>query len=135
MTKTNMDPTELLKKHDRDDLVRPIAEAVLQLMMDSDVANDVSCARGCHPFRIIKRQFGHVKTRYRGLAKNRASCSRCSRLAICFSSDEGCRHEYKSAQNHHMRRSGDQNSANTARNAPSDAPHWPQPTFPKWPAV
>jgi IS5 family transposase len=25
-----------------------------------------------HPFRIIKRQFGHVKTRYCGLAKNRA---------------------------------------------------------------
>lgn len=25
-----------------------------------------------HPFRILKRQFGHVKTRYRGLAKNRA---------------------------------------------------------------
>jgi len=25
-----------------------------------------------HPFRIIKRQFGHVKNRYRGLAKNRA---------------------------------------------------------------
>ena len=25
-----------------------------------------------HPFRIIKRQFGHVKTRYRGLARNRA---------------------------------------------------------------
>ena len=24
-----------------------------------------------HPFRVIKRQFGHVKTRYRGLAKNR----------------------------------------------------------------
>ena len=23
-------------------------------------------------FRVIKRQFGHVKTRYRGLAKNRA---------------------------------------------------------------
>ena len=29
-------------------------------------------ARVEHPFRIIKRQFGHVKTRYRGLAKNRA---------------------------------------------------------------
>jgi IS5 family transposase len=29
-------------------------------------------ARIEHPFRIIKRQFGHVKTRYRGLAKNRA---------------------------------------------------------------
>ena len=25
-----------------------------------------------HPFRVIKRQFSHVKTRYRGLAKNRA---------------------------------------------------------------
>jgi IS5 family transposase len=23
-----------------------------------------------HPFRVIKRQFGHVKARYRGLAKN-----------------------------------------------------------------
>ena len=25
-----------------------------------------------HPFRILNCQFGHVKTRYRGLAKNRA---------------------------------------------------------------
>lgn len=25
-----------------------------------------------HPFRDIKRQFGHVKVRYRGLAKNTA---------------------------------------------------------------
>jgi IS5 family transposase len=25
-----------------------------------------------HPFRILKRQFGHVKTRYCGLVKNRA---------------------------------------------------------------
>ena len=30
------------------------------------------CAKVEHPFRIIKRQFGHVMTRYRGLAKNRA---------------------------------------------------------------
>lgn len=29
-------------------------------------------ARVEHPYRVIKRQFGHVKTRYRGLAKNRA---------------------------------------------------------------
>jgi len=29
-------------------------------------------ARVEHPFRILKRQFGHVKTRYHGLAKNRA---------------------------------------------------------------
>jgi transposase, IS5 family len=25
-----------------------------------------------HPFRVIKMQFGHVKVRYRGLAKNTA---------------------------------------------------------------
>ena len=25
-----------------------------------------------HPFRVIKRQFGHVEARYRGLAKNTA---------------------------------------------------------------
>ncbi|KDB01765.1 transposase [Defluviimonas sp. 20V17] len=29
-------------------------------------------ARVEHPFRVIKRQFGHVKTRCRSLAKNRA---------------------------------------------------------------
>ena len=29
-------------------------------------------ARGEHPFRVIKRQFGYVKVRYRGLAKNTA---------------------------------------------------------------
>ncbi len=29
-------------------------------------------AKAEHPFRVLKRQFGHVKTRYRGLAKNRA---------------------------------------------------------------
>ena len=29
-------------------------------------------ARVEHPFRVLKRQFGHVKTRYRGLARNRA---------------------------------------------------------------
>ncbi len=27
-------------------------------------------ARVQHPFRVIKRQFGHLKTRYRGLMKN-----------------------------------------------------------------
>ncbi len=25
-----------------------------------------------HLFRVVKRQFGHMKTRYRGLARNRA---------------------------------------------------------------
>ena len=29
-------------------------------------------AKAEHPFRVIKRQFGHIKVRYRGLAKNTA---------------------------------------------------------------
>ena len=29
-------------------------------------------ARGEHAFRVIKRQFGYVKVRYRGLSKNTA---------------------------------------------------------------
>ncbi len=34
MTKTNMDLSALLAKHDQGDLLRSIAEAVLQLIMD-----------------------------------------------------------------------------------------------------
>lgn len=34
MTKTNMDLSELLAKHDQGDLLRSIAEAVLQLIME-----------------------------------------------------------------------------------------------------
>jgi len=30
-----------------------------------------------HPSRVIKRQFEHVKVRYRGLAKNTAHVPRC----------------------------------------------------------
>ena len=37
-----------------------------------------------HPFRIIKRQFGHVKTRYRGLSKNRAQLFTLFALANLF---------------------------------------------------
>ena len=36
------------------------------------LTNAIVRAKVEHPFRVIKRQFGHVKTRYRGLAKNRA---------------------------------------------------------------
>lgn len=37
MTKTNMDLSELLAKHDQGDLLRRIAEAVLQLIMEANV--------------------------------------------------------------------------------------------------
>ena len=34
-----------------------------------------------HPFRVIKRQFGHVKVRYRGLMKNTAQLQTLFALA------------------------------------------------------
>ena len=37
MTKTNMDLSELLAKHDQGDFLRSVAEAVLQLIMEADV--------------------------------------------------------------------------------------------------
>jgi IS5 family transposase len=42
--------------------------------IDEDINRIIAMVRAKveHPFRVIKRQFGHVKTRYRGLAKNRA---------------------------------------------------------------
>ena len=35
-----------------------------------------------HPFRVIKRQFGHLKTRYRGLARNRARLFTLDRKSV-----------------------------------------------------
>jgi IS5 family transposase len=42
--------------------------------IDADINRIIAMVRARVelPFRVIKRQFGHVKTRYRGLAKNRA---------------------------------------------------------------
>lgn len=43
-------------------------------------------ARVEHPFRVLKRRFGHVKVRYQGLAKNTRSCTRCLRWHECVRS-------------------------------------------------
>ena len=42
--------------------------------IDEDINRIIAMVRAKveHPFRIVKRQFGYRKTRYRGLAKNRA---------------------------------------------------------------
>ncbi len=45
MTKTNMDLVELLAKHDQGDLLRSIAEAVLQLIMETDVDGLIGAGR------------------------------------------------------------------------------------------
>lgn len=45
MTKTNMDLSELLAKHDQGDFLRSIAEAVLQLIMEADVDGLIAAGR------------------------------------------------------------------------------------------
>jgi hypothetical protein len=52
-----------------------------------------------HPFRVLKRQFGYVKTRYRGLAKNRAQLFTLFALGNLFLSEGGCWREVESVQN------------------------------------
>jgi IS5 family transposase len=43
-----------------------------------------------HPFRVIKRQFGHVKVRYRGLAKNTAQLKTLFALSNLWMAREKC---------------------------------------------
>ena len=45
MTKSNMDLSELLAKHDQGDFLRSIAEAVLQLIMEADVDGLIGAGR------------------------------------------------------------------------------------------
>ncbi len=45
MTKTNMDLSELMAKHDQGDLLRSVAEAVLQLIMETDVEGLIGAGR------------------------------------------------------------------------------------------
>ena len=45
MTKTNMNLSELMAKHDQGDLLRSIAEEVLQLMMEADVDGLIGAGR------------------------------------------------------------------------------------------
>ena len=45
MTKANMDLSELLAKHDQGDFLRGIAEAVLQLIMETDVEGLIGAGR------------------------------------------------------------------------------------------
>ena len=45
MTKNNMDLSELLAKHDQGDLLRSVAEAVLQLITETDVEGLIGAGR------------------------------------------------------------------------------------------
>ncbi|MDK3075751.1 transposase [Sedimentitalea sp. JM2-8] len=48
--------------------------------IDEDINRIIAMVRARveHPFRVLKRQFGYIKTRYRGLAKN------CAQLFTLF---------------------------------------------------
>jgi hypothetical protein len=76
-----------------------------------------------HPFRVLKRQFGYVKTRYRGWPKTAPSSSRCSRSATCFWSEGGCWHKDESVRNLRNRRYGGPEDAKSATNGPYAGPH------------
>ena len=53
--------------------VKAISDAKLRALTERIEHTKASIrARVEHPFRVIKRQFGHVKARYRGLEKNGA---------------------------------------------------------------
>ena len=45
MTKTNMDSSELLAKHDAEDFLRLMAKAVLQLQMKPDIDGLIGAGR------------------------------------------------------------------------------------------
>lgn len=57
----------VMRKATKGGKLHPIDERINRIIAIAKVRAKVE-----HPFRIVKRQFGHVKTRYRGLAKNRA---------------------------------------------------------------
>ena len=59
------------------DLSRPLAAMIDQVeQIKASIRAKVE-----HPFRVIKRQFGHVKVRYRGLKKNTAQLNTLFALA------------------------------------------------------
>ncbi|TQE98535.1 MAG: transposase [Spiribacter salinus] len=51
--------------------------------IDEDINRIIAKVRSRveHPFRVLKREFGYLKTRYRGLAKN------CAQLFTLFALD------------------------------------------------
>ncbi len=100
MTKTNMDLSELLSKHDQGDFLRTIAEAVLQLIMETDVEGLIGAGRHersgerttwrnghaattdtCSRHIRTSRRCGHITARARSprllLGLPALTCSRC----------------------------------------------------------
>jgi light-regulated signal transduction histidine kinase (bacteriophytochrome) len=69
-------------------------------------------ARVEHPFRIIKRQFGFVKARYKGLLKNDNQLAMLFTLANLFRVDQMIRQWEISVKTGNNARNGGKNSLN-----------------------
>ena len=84
MTKTSMDLSELLAKHDQGDFLRAIAEAVLQLLMEADVDGLIGAGRHERSGERTTWRNGYqeraLDTRLGTL--NPAGCRSCGRAAI-----------------------------------------------------
>jgi len=63
-------------------MIKAIEDAKLRAIME-ELEHAQASIRAIveHPFRVVKRQFGHVKARYRGLAKNGAQVTTLFALA------------------------------------------------------
>ncbi|WP_299822727.1 transposase [uncultured Jannaschia sp.] len=71
MTKTAMPLSELLEKHDEGDFLRTVAEAVLQLIMETDVEGVIGAGRheraeGRVTYRNARGRRGRITGRVRG---------------------------------------------------------------------
>ena len=63
LAKTNVDLSELLAKHDQGDLLRSIAEAVLQLIMEADVEGLIGAGRTADLLVFRARTFSELLSR------------------------------------------------------------------------
>jgi len=73
MTKTNMDLSDLLQKHDQGDFLRGVAEAVLQLLMEADVEGLIGASR---------HERAENRTTWRNGYRERALDTRLGRLNL-----------------------------------------------------
>jgi hypothetical protein len=74
-------------------------------------------AKVAHPFRVIKRQIGHIKVSHRGLKKNATRCASCSRCRTCGWRENRCWHwTGKSARKRRVRREETGNATSAPAN-------------------
>lgn len=69
MTKTNMDLSELLSKHDQGDFLRTIAVAVMQLIMETDVEGLIDAGRHERSSRVLDPKVAYSRVALQHFSK------------------------------------------------------------------